>query len=68
MLKQLKSKPQKMQRYLKFNKPKERKFGKGTRQCVRCGSNRGHIAKYGIRLCRRCFRDTANKIGFKKYN
>ncbi|HII29787.1 30S ribosomal protein S14 [Candidatus Woesearchaeota archaeon CG08_land_8_20_14_0_20_47_9] len=67
MLKQLSSKPAKLQRYLKHNKPKKRAFGKSTKKCSLCGSSRGFINKYGLRLCRRCFRDIAPKIGFKKY-
>ncbi len=68
MLKQLKSKPDKMRKYLKHNKPKERKFGKETRRCSRCGNPRGFIAKYGLNLCRRCFKQIATKIGFRKYH
>lgn len=39
--------------------------------CVRsriCGSRRGLIRKYGIDLCRRCFREQAEAIGFKKFS
>jgi len=68
MLKQLKSKPAKLQKYLKFNKPKARSFGRGTKKCGICHNVRGHIAKYGLHLCRRCFRDIAPQIGFKKYS
>ena len=32
-----------------------------------CGSRRGLIRKYGIDLCRRCFREQAASIGFMKY-
>ena len=28
----------------------------------------GHISKYGIGLCRHCFREIAEEIGFKKYS
>ncbi|MBI2574648.1 30S ribosomal protein S14 [Candidatus Woesearchaeota archaeon] len=52
---------------MKHNKPKERLFGKFTKACLRCGNTRAHISKYGIHMCRRCFRETATKIGFKKY-
>ncbi|MBI2664740.1 30S ribosomal protein S14 [Candidatus Woesearchaeota archaeon] len=68
MLKQLKAKPEILKRYLKHNKPKPRKFGKGTKQCEECGNTRGLISKYGIKMCRRCFRDSAEKLGFKKYS
>ena len=68
MFTQLKAKPVILQRYLKFNKPKDRKFGKGIKQCLRCGNTRGFIEKYGLNLCRKCFRDIATNIGFKKYS
>ncbi len=67
VFKQLKNKPVKMQRFLKHNKPKEREYGKFTKVCLRCWNTRAHISKYGLHLCRRCFRDIATKIGFKKY-
>ncbi|MBW2988666.1 30S ribosomal protein S14, partial [Candidatus Woesearchaeota archaeon] len=63
--KQLQHKPAKLKKYLKHNKPKERKFGPTTKRCRRCGSNKGHIGKYGINLCRKCFREIAHKLGFK---
>lgn len=44
----------------------KRKFGKGSRKCVRCGSMKGLIRKYHLNYCRRCFREVAPKIGFKK--
>ena len=68
MLKQLKAKPAIMKRYLKHNKPIERKFGKGIKQCEECGNTRGHISKYGINMCRKCFRDNAKELGFKKFS
>ena len=68
MLKQLKKKPAVMKRYLLHNKPKERVFGRGTKQCEECGNTRGHISKYGINMCRRCFRENATSLGFKKFS
>lgn len=65
---QLKAKPVKLTKYIKHNKPKERSCGKALKKCGRCGRNGAHIQKYGINLCRQCFRETAKKIGFKKYN
>jgi small subunit ribosomal protein S14 len=44
----------------------KRKFGKGSRKCVRCGSFKGIIRKYDLVYCRRCFREVAPKLGFKK--
>ena len=68
MLKQLESKPEKYKKFLKFNMKKERSTGITTRKCVMCGKSRAHINKYGLHLCRHCFRDIAKKIGFKKYS
>ncbi|MDP2906531.1 MAG: 30S ribosomal protein S14 [Nanoarchaeota archaeon] len=53
---------------MKHNSPKPRKFGKNTKKCVRCGNPRGHIGKYRLNLCRRCFREIAKSIGWKKYS
>lgn len=66
--KQLLNKPAKLAKFEKFNKPKERKTGKTTHKCRRCGANNGVIRKYGLRYCRRCFREEAEKLGFKKYS
>ena len=68
VLKQIEGKPAKMQRYEKHNTPRERMFGKATKSCERCGNHRGHIGQYGLDLCRRCFRQIAQNIGFKKYS
>ena len=65
---QLDNKPVKKAKYIKFNKPKDRSCGIALFKCRRCGRNRGHIKKYGIGLCRQCFREIAQSIGFKKYN
>ncbi len=43
------------------------KFGKATKVCRRCGNHRGVIVKYGLNYCRRCIREVARGIGFKKY-
>ncbi|MFH1506411.1 MAG: 30S ribosomal protein S14 [archaeon] len=48
--------------------PKERKFGKNSKKCSRCGRTGAHVGKYGLELCRQCFREIAAKLGFKKYN
>ncbi|KAL1975805.1 hypothetical protein VTN31DRAFT_4197 [Thermomyces dupontii] len=44
-----------------------RKFGKGSRQCRVCTHRAGLIRKYGLLVCRQCFREKANDIGFYKY-
>jgi small subunit ribosomal protein S14 len=45
-----------------------KKSGKGNRTCVRCGTHQAIIRKYGLNMCRRCFRETAETIGFRKYS
>lgn len=65
---QLAAKPAKMAKYQKHNAPNERNFGFGVTRCELCGTTRGHISKYGLNICRRCFRLNATKMGFKKLN
>nr|ACD11965.1 hypothetical protein [Isometrus maculatus] len=43
-----------------------RKFGPGSRYCRVCANHHGLIRKYGLNICRRCFRQYASDIGFKK--
>ncbi|MHA1226512.1 MAG: 30S ribosomal protein S14 [Candidatus Hodarchaeales archaeon] len=45
----------------------KRKYGKGTRTCRRCGTHRAIIRKYGLNICRRCIREIARDLGFRKY-
>ncbi|MCI6994625.1 30S ribosomal protein S14 [uncultured Methanobrevibacter sp.] len=45
-----------------------RKYGKAAKKCSRCGDHSAMISRYGLNLCRQCFREIAPKIGFKKYN
>ena len=53
----------------KKNKSKsKKKMGKGGRTCRRCGTHQAIIRRYGLNMCRRCFRETAEKLGFKKYS
>lgn len=68
VFKQLKAKPVKLKKFVKHNSPKERKFGTCLKTCRRCGRVKGHISKYGLDLCRQCFRQIASKLGFKKYS
>ncbi|RKP17550.1 ribosomal protein S14 [Rozella allomycis CSF55] len=44
-----------------------RRFGKGSRECRLCSHGAGLIRKYGLNLCRQCFREKSADIGFKKY-
>lgn len=41
--------------------------GKGKRMCRLCGTSRGVIRSHNLYICRRCFREVAPKINFKKY-
>jgi small subunit ribosomal protein S14 len=66
--KQLRAKPFILKKFLKHNAPKERNSGKAKKKCIRCGRMGAHISKYGLHLCRQCFREIAPKIGFKKYS
>ena len=36
--------------------------------CVLCDRKRGLVRRYGLNLCRQCFRDKAIELGFKKYD
>lgn len=52
----------------KYRPPLERKYGRGVQVCRRCGSRDAVIQKYGLYLCRQCFREVAFALGFRKYN
>jgi small subunit ribosomal protein S14 len=67
VLKQIRSKPAKYEKFLKYNVPRQRKFGRSMHKCRRCGQTAAHIGQYGLHFCRQCFREVAPKIGFKKY-
>ncbi|WVQ70990.1 40S ribosomal protein S29 [Cryptococcus sp. DSM 104548] len=49
-----------------FSRP--RTYGKGSRQCRLCAHQAGLIRKWGLDLCRQCFREKSKVIGFDKYN
>ena len=67
LLKQIANKPSKRKKFIKHSKPKKRAHGIGTRRCVNCQKYGAHIRKYGLNVCRQCFREIAPKLGFKKY-
>ena len=46
----------------KIKPKKERKFGKGSRPCVRCGTFGPIIRRYDLNVCRKCFRDIAPQL------
>ncbi|ESN90044.1 hypothetical protein HELRODRAFT_91059 [Helobdella robusta] len=43
-----------------------KKYGQGSRRCRVCSNRHGLIRKYGLNMCRQCFRQYAGEIGFKK--
>ena len=45
---------------------KEHKFARGSRWCKRCGDYTAVIQKYDLFVCRRCFREVAVSLGFRK--
>ncbi|MDP4039628.1 MAG: 30S ribosomal protein S14 [Candidatus Pacearchaeota archaeon] len=53
---------------MKHSKPKDRKIGVAAQKCKRCGRFGAHLNQYNLHLCRQCFREIAEEIGFKKYS
>lgn len=47
-------------------KVKTKEYGRKV-GCEQCGRKRGIIRRYGLHLCRQCFREKAEEIGFKKF-
>ncbi len=45
----------------------EKYKGRGMRKCRMCGNPRALIRAHNLFICRRCFREVARGIGFKKY-
>lgn len=68
ILKQLEAKPAIKAKFLKHCKPKQRSTGIARQKCEKCGRFGAHIKSYGLNLCRHCFREIAEEIGFKKYS
>lgn len=46
---------------------KDLKKEKQARKCKICGTRNAIIRKYNLKICRRCFKELAKKIGFRKY-
>lgn len=67
VLKQIKKKKAKKARFLKHNKPNQITQGIGARRCRICWRYGGHIRKYGLGLCRQCFREQAKEMGFRRF-
>lgn len=68
ILKQVGHKEGKHEKYKKHNTPKDRPHGKGQKECRFCGRHGAHIKRYGLDICRQCFREKAEDLGFKKYS
>lgn len=51
----------------KENKYDYTRKGEKGRVCRFCGNKNGVIRKYGLIICRQCFREKAEELGFKKY-
>ncbi len=56
----------KKERFIRNNAPLDRKFGQAVVRCKICGGRRGHLSKYNLDICRRCFREVAKELGFRK--
>jgi len=41
---------------------------KKKRRCRICGTRQAVIRKYNLYVCRRCFKEIAGKLGFKKFD
>ena len=52
------------QAHKRFTHP--RHYGKDAHHCRVCNNTHGLIRKYGIDICRRCFRERADLLGFKQ--
>jgi small subunit ribosomal protein S14 len=48
-------------------KTKKKVYGR-IKGCERCGRKRGLIRLYGLHMCRQCFREKAEEMGFKKFS
>jgi ribosomal protein S14 len=68
ILKQLENKPAIKKKFIKHCKPKERTTGITMKRCENCGRFGAHISSYNLNLCRHCFRELAEELGFQKYS
>lgn len=51
----------------KSKNDKMKKREPGVRECNICGTRKGMIRKYRMGICRRCFKDRAQDLGWEKY-
>jgi small subunit ribosomal protein S14 len=50
-----------------MQKPESKYKSRGNNVCGQCGNRRGLIKAYGLQMCRKCFRELAKDLGFRKY-
>lgn len=67
-MRQVLGKPLKVSRLERFNRSKKREFGKNIYKCRKCGRTGAVIRQYGLLYCRQCFREEAERLGFRKYS
>ena len=67
ILAQIEHKKAKAAKYKKHNFPKKRSIQGRSKRCKLCLRRGAHISRYGLHLCRHCFREKAAELGFKKY-
>jgi len=48
--------------------PRDNAKGNPERACRICGKGRGVIRQYRLNICRRCFRERAEALGFIRYD
>ncbi|EAK89726.1 ribosomal protein S29, partial [Cryptosporidium parvum Iowa II] len=53
--------------YSKVYNSHPKTYGQGSRCCRVCYNHHGLIRKYSLNICRQCFRERAEAIGFHKY-
>ncbi|MEI7961592.1 MAG: 30S ribosomal protein S14 [archaeon] len=56
-----------VKRKQKSKNDKMKKRESGVRECKICGTRKGMIRKYKLGICRRCFKDRAQDLGWEKY-
>jgi small subunit ribosomal protein S29e len=52
---------------MKTNQRQEARKKQAMKRCRVCKGTAGIIKKYGMNICRRCFKDQALQMGFRKF-
>jgi len=47
---------------------RDTRMEKRKRRCRVCGTRAAVIRKYGLLVCRRCFKEIAERVGFRKFD